>query len=185
MLAILTTYNPPLNLITSCCMGLPAILFIAALYDCFYVMIIKQLLFSVSNFRNPVYMRRFGGSFQDPLQSAEGRRQDRQAGAFNGEDWSVFRSLHCSSIHRHWLLRLPALTLGGLQSQRTRLIRCLGDASNLHVTACWHHVGYVDLVSQDPPYLAALLCPPTQGRQGEPRRQEGTGRGLDQTGERQ
>uniref|UniRef100_A0A3Q1BR39 Frizzled-4 n=1 Tax=Amphiprion ocellaris TaxID=80972 RepID=A0A3Q1BR39_AMPOC len=135
--------------------------------------------------RHSVHLCRPCGSFQDPLQSAEGRCQNRQAGAFNGEDRSVFRSLHCPSIHCHWLLLLPALSLGGVQGQHPGLIRGIRDASNLHVTACWHHIRHVDLVSKNPPHLAALHCPPAQRQQGQPGWQESTGRRLDQTRERQ
>lgn len=135
--------------------------------------------------RHSVHLCRPCGSFQDPFQSAEGRCQNRQAGAFNGEDRSVFCSLHSPGIYRHWLLLLPTLSLGPVQGQHPGLLRGVRDASNLHVAACWHHIRHVDLVSENPPHLAALLSPPTQRQPGEPRRQEGTGRGLDQTRERQ
>ena len=135
--------------------------------------------------RHFVHLRRPCGSFQDPLQSAKGRCQNRQAGTLNGEDRGFFRSVHCSSIHRHRLLSLPAVSLGRVQRHHPELIRGIRDASNLHVAARRHHIRDVDLVSENPPHLAALLCTAAQRQPSKPRWQEGAGRGLDQTREGQ
>lgn len=134
--------------------------------------------------RHFVHLCRFGCSVQNPLQPAEGRCQNRQARAFNGEDRRLFRPLHRPGINRHRLLPVPAVTLGGFQGKHQGLLRGIGDASNLYVLAGWNHLRHVDLVRKNTAHLATLLHPPDQGQQGEPSGQASAGGGLDQAGKR-